>query len=722
MAESYHLATNLSDLDTYLALARPPNAGLDTETTSLDTRRARLVGMSLSHTPGTGIYIPIGHKLGENLPLAPVIKRLEAWFGTEVRAVMYNAKYDRNVLQATTGWNPAKFLDALELVYLDNPDRKRKGLKLIAAEEFGVHMEQFEDIFTPEEIKAEVFDLSTKTPARCRRYACADADMTLRIYNKFQQIEVENIFAVRVDTALVDIVRKIEHNGGLELNPEYITEQLRVLDYREDALREQVWRMANFKFEINSPKQLGDVLFERMGLPSPGMTRGKNPQHKTGAEELEKLAKTHPICEFIISYRKVAKAGKTYFEKLNYLNSTGKPVRFSFNIYSAPTFRFAAPGGSPDKDGATGINIQAVSNGESRDLMGVNLSAKGIGINEYQLEAEESLVTPFLLMGRETTDAEKFSTTLTDEARDKLPWIADDEDGNKICFREICIGCPASCKDAGIDVVRRLQKSVKIIPSVRQSFQAPEGWSMVSFDYDRQELVIGANLSKEPKWIAALGSGEDLHAVTAANAFGMPMDRFMAQPKHTIKKQRDAGKVLNFATFYGATAYTLARKADISKASAEAIFEGFKKGFPILFTWIDKVHIFSRKNGYTTTFFGRKRYLREFYAHKDKKMHEFGDRSAVNTAIQGTGAEVTRIAMVKVDKGLRDAGYGRDKVRMVMQLHDELSFLVRDDMLDEIIPVIKSLMEFKVKSWEVQLSVSAKAGRVWGKQKEWAVT
>jgi len=241
----------------------------------------------------------------------------------------------------------------------------------------------------------------------------------------------------------------------------------------------------------------------------------------------------------------------------------------------------------------------------------------------------------------------------------------------------------------------------------------------VSFDYDRQEMVIGANLSGEPKWLKALAAGEDLHKITAAEAFGVPLEQWDKQPEHEKKKKRGVGKVLNFATFYGATAYTLARKADITQAAAESIYNSFESGMRTLFNWIAKVHTFARKNKYTTTFFGRKRRLDQFYDHPDRRMHAFADRSAVNTAVQGTGAEVTRIAMVRVDKGLKKKGYVNKEVKMIMQLHDELSFLIRIDLLQELCPYIKDLMEFKVKSWVVQLTVGAKVGLVWGQQKDW---
>lgn len=715
---SYTLVRTLADLKTYLERENTDKViAIDTEATSLDTRRAKLVGISCSLEPGTGVYIPIGHRIGSNMPIGPVVELLKAKCDGGYMALFYNAKYDLNILQAGTKWYPKRFEDALELVYMADPDRMTKGLKEVAETDLGVKMTHFEDLFTPEEQKAKVYDISTKSPERCTGYAAADADNTLGVWLKFKWVRVEQAFAVKVDNRLIDIVRRMEHNGGTVLNRQYIDEQIQKLDLRATVMREQIWRVLGHQFEIDSPKQLGLALFERGGIPSPGMTKGKNPQHKTDADTLDKLAKAHPVVELVITYRKVAKAKGTYFEKLKRLDEMGLPVRFAFNMFSAPTFRFAAPGGDPNKDGYTGVNIQAVSNGEDRDMMAVDLSSQGQA-DSYLEEMDPDE----LLVGKALEKVKlEVGQSLWNGDWASLGWTVHDINGKRFCFRETCSGCPADCALKGVDVTRRLQKNLKVVPSVRQSFRAPEGYTLVSFDYDRQELVIGANLSGEPRWIEALLNREDLHEVTAAAAFGMSLDMFRALPKEEYKKKRHLGKILNFATFYGATAYTLAMQAGISQVAAENIFESFKRNLPQLFNWINKVHIFARKNGYTTTYFGRKRWLKRFYENTDRKIQEFADRSSVNTCIQGTAAEVTRIAMVKVDEAFKKAGLTMKEVRFVLQLHDELMFLVRDDMVKTVVPLVKHAMEFNVKSWKVQLTCSPKIGKVWGQQEETTV-
>ena len=714
----YHLATSIRQIKDYLAGGSVDGfIGMDSEASGLDTRRAMIAGISLSVEEGSAIYIPLGHTIGSNLPMDSVVSVLKSIVGKILIPVFYNAKYDLNVIQKNTKWYPKKFQDALEVVYMEDPDRKMKRLKLVAKQDLDFNMDLFESLFTLEEVKAKQLDIRGKSPKRCVDYACADADAALRVWRAKLQTREEQAFAIRIDTMLIEVVRRIEHNGGMELNHEYIDRRIKELEERAEALKEQIYRVFGYVFEVNSPKQLGIALFDRRGIPSPGMTRGKNPQHRTDAESLEKLAKQYPEISIVLAYRKVVKARSTYFMKLKKLDSLGLPVRFIFNMFSAPTFRFSAPGGNPEVDGGSGVNIQAVSNGEALDLMAVDLSVDG-GSEDYI----EDLSRDDRLFPVETDeDGPRTDVPGVDPAI--LPWTVEDESSppKLMCFRETCSKCPARCKSNGIDTTRRLQKNLKMIPSVRQSFKAPEGYKLVSFDYDRQELVIGANMSKEPKWLRALAKGEDLHELTASDAYGIPLKEFHAMKSDPNKKgeyirKRDIGKILNFASFYGATSYTLARKADIAQAQADMIYNGFVNGLKTLFLWMDKVHIFARKQGYTTTYFGRKRWLKQFYDRGDRRMQAFADRSAVNTAIQGTGAEVTRIAMVKCDRAIKKNGWKPKQIKIVMQLHDELTFLIRDDLLLETIPAIQNAMAFKVKSWEVQLTVGYKVGEIWGQQ------
>jgi len=357
-------------------IAHDSIAALDCEATSLDTVKAKLVGISISPTPNFAFYIPIGHKLGPNVAWQAVKPRLQEYCLGLKEVLMYNAKYDLDVIETNDGWFIENYFDVLELVYMENPDRQVKKLKVVAKEELGIDMSTFESLFTPEEIAAEHFDISTKSPKRCTDYACADADMTRRIamLEKFKKVRTDYPFPVKVDTKLVDVIRRIQHDGGFELRADYIGEKYKLTKDRALALEEQIYRVAGTKFEIGSPKQLGLILFERLAYPNEGMTRAKkNPIYKTDGVTMEKLANSYPLVELIIAYRKVLKAQDSYFLKLKKLVDKKIKPRFQFNQYAAPTFRFSAPGGNPEKDGGCGINIQAVSEGEEREMTGVRI-------------------------------------------------------------------------------------------------------------------------------------------------------------------------------------------------------------------------------------------------------------------------------------------------------------------------------------------------------------
>ena len=182
--------------------------------------------------------------------------------------MFWNAKYDVSVFETNIGWVPEVYEDVMCSMFLDNPDRDEKGLKAVARSELGFLMSKFEDLFTPEEIRSKTMDISAKAPKRCTSYASADADATLRLYLYFRHIEQQFNLPFRVDNQLVEVIRRMEQTGGMELNEKYITGCISSLKQREKVLEEMIFRAAGEQFAIGSPKQLGDILFEKLGLLS----------------------------------------------------------------------------------------------------------------------------------------------------------------------------------------------------------------------------------------------------------------------------------------------------------------------------------------------------------------------------------------------------------------------------------------------------------------------
>jgi len=702
----YRLVTTLSELndywDQYEKEVDEKVVALDTEASGLNVRIATVAGASLSIVPGTGVYVPINHILGPNMPQDILIdflyqKEVLGW-----KYLFYNAKYDLGIMETNFKWWPRNYLDVLELVYLANSDRLDKKLKSVAEIDMSFNMTKFEELFTPEEVKAKNLDITSKDPKKCRDYATADADATLRIYQHppFNQIQREYAFAVKVDTALIEIVRRMEYDGGLELRDNYIESELKRLKAVTDFLGEQICKIAGVDFKVNSPKRLGEVLFDKMGIPNDGVT--ESGQYKTDAETLDKLKLNFPIIEYVITYRKISTAQSAYFKKFKRLVDEKIEPRFNFNMYSVPTFRFAAPGGDPNKEGAMGVNVQAISNGDVRSVWGVELGQ----INDITtLEDDENIDIIQSISDQPIIHGIK-----------SFPYVFDKTDGSLACIKDTCDNCPENCASKGINITREWVKDIQVMPSVKQVFQAPRGYTILSIDYVKQEILIAANISGERIWLDALLNNVDIHAVTGAAAHGL--QTLDGVPKLEAKKMRDIGKTLNFAVFFGATERSLAKKVRITEQAAKKIYWEFKKNMSTLMAWIARVHAFSKRNGYTTTYFGRKRWLKQFYDRGDRKWEAYANRSAVSTCIQGTGADVIRIAMVKVAKWANESKLPINDFRSLMTIHDEMVFMVRDELLHEIAPHVKRLSEFEVSGWEAPLTVTLKEGKTWGLQKE----
>lgn len=674
---------------------------IDTETTGLDHQKLELVGISVSVSPTSGAFIPVGFKNYPNaaadIPGGIVSVLAEEIFLLDALVLFYHAQFDRNVLEFHAGYIPAKWEDVLDLVHHEDPDRRPKDLKTIAKAEVGMDMAHIESLFTDEEIKLDILDMSTKDPAHCLVYATDDAIATRKIFfaDKYQKLyDSKSIkFALEIDRDVIEVVRRANYYGGLELRKDYIEGQLISLRDTELFLEERIkrgienglegenltaWLANKDKFKISSPKQLGGILFDVLKFPSPGFTEGKNPQHKTDEGSLEGLAKEFPLIEAILLYRKVKKAQSTYFEKFKVLIDSNIKPRFNFNLFTVPTYRFAAPGGDPFRDGATGVNIQAVSNGLTQNLTGLDLSSVPLSA-----------------------------------AYTGLPHIFKTAAGTPMCARDTCKGCSATCFP-GKDPHRKTVKDVYVLPSVRQAFKAPDGYVLVSCDYERQELVVGANLSHDEPWLEALEQGEDLHLTSASDGFNIPLEDLKALPPKVLYEKRQAGKVSNFTVFYGGGPSTLDANTGMGIEEAKKFIKRFRKRHPQLVYWMEQLVLNARRCGYVTLAFGRRRWVRQFY---ESGNVDFADRSVVNTVVQGSSAEITRIAIARIKRLFEKHQIPREVASFVFQLHDEVSFIVRKDSLDTVLPVIIEGMKVNVSNWRVQLTVEAKIGEIWGQQK-----
>jgi DNA polymerase I-like protein with 3'-5' exonuclease and polymerase domains len=743
MDVNYKLAKSVKDIEDYIEEfpQEHPYFGLDTETTGLDTNIAGLVGISISTKEGTGLYIPIGHTDTVNLPVHEcwnIISKLK-------NPVFFNAKFDLNVLETALGFLlEGTFEDVLEIAYIDDSNQKQKGLKYLSLVKLGFEMDELDSLFTEQEIKANLKNISTKTGEACVNYACADADATLRLRNYYQPVYEEYKSVIELDYRVTNVVRRMESVGGLEIDEDFVTKTYDTLIRIKTELQDNVFRISGRSFNIGSPQQLATILFEELKIPSQGKT--KTGKYKTGEEVLKELSGTYPIVEYVLSYRKVARSISSDFEKFRFLIKTEKPVRFAFNTVSVPTFRFSAPGGDPNEDGFSGLPIQAMSKGEERSFPAVDLSRKvdketeKAYLEDSELEedwdidwdelsetcssGEISLENGKSLNRGELSETNPFSEISPEKVEPlnmeeiiKLPHVVPYKNGRFVCIRNVCSGCPAVCKDLGIDTTRRILEGLPIIPSCRKAFKAPKGYKIVSLDYKSQELVILTNFCKDPLYVEAFNQGDDVHLNAAAYAFSLEKEdlaKMKVEDPEKYSRVRSAGKTLNFSILYGASSAKISENLGVNLKRAEEIITKFNSSFSTLSDWLGRCKSFTRTNGYTTTYFGRKRWLQQEYGDPS-----FLDRSSVNTKIQGTAAEVTRIALVKVDKKLKENDIFSNECRLVMQIHDELSYIIREESIDKVIPIIKEAMEFKVKGWVVQLTVDCKIGDSWGLQEDY---
>lgn len=280
----------------------------------------------------------------------------------------YNGKFDVTFLERELGYVPKYYEDVLVLVNLDDPDSHDKNLKAVTKRVLSIEMDLFESLFTDKEIASKSLDIRYKSPARCIFYACSDSDMTLRLNRHFNYIRTEFKNPSVVDQLLVDVIRRFEMRSVFELDQAYVKKSISLLERRIELMKEMVHRRVGRDFNLDSPKQVGIALFDILKLPAPGKT--KTGAYLTNEKELASLAEKYPVVEHILIYKKLKKARSSYFDKLEELIARKVSPRFSLSSYSAPTYRLAAPGGDYEVDGKCGINFQAVSNGETRSLMG----------------------------------------------------------------------------------------------------------------------------------------------------------------------------------------------------------------------------------------------------------------------------------------------------------------------------------------------------------------
>jgi len=546
----------------------------DTETTGIDPNDVELVGMSLSFQVGEAYYVPCP---SDQDAVKKILDAFRPLFESgSVTWIGQNLKYDWLVLKWYDIEPKGPLFDTMLAHYVIEPEGKR-NMDLLSAQFLGyepVHIEEL--IGKKGKGQGNMRDVALE---KIKDYAAEDADITLQLkqafYPQLAAKAVEKVF-YEVENPLVRVLTDMEFEG-IRVDMEFLREYSKELEREARQAEERVYSQAGETFNLASPKQLGEVLFEKMKL-DPKAKKTKTGQYATGEDVLLKLAVKHQIVDDILAFRELTKLKSTYVDALPLMinRKTGR-VHTSYAQAVAVTGR---------------------------------LSSNNPNLQNIPIRTER---------GRE----------------------------------------------------------------IRKAFiPRNEEFVLVSADYSQIELRIVAAISGDPNMCAAFLEGKDIHTATAAKVFGV-------EEKDVTKEMRYKAKSVNFGIIYGQGAFGLADNLGISRSEAKEIIDNYKKQFAGIQQYMDKTMNFARENGYVETLMGRKRWLKDINS-ANFTIRGFAERNAINSPIQGTAADMIKLAMIRVHEEFRRGGF---RSKMLLQVHDELVFDAHKDELDIIKPIIMRCMQ-----------------------------
>jgi len=597
----YQTLTDLKALREWVAKAsKAEKLALDTETTGLDPLKAQLVGISLSYQKDSACYIPVGHQMlggPQQLSLDVLRQELSNLFaGIKPRLYGHNLKYDAEIL-ANHGFVLGKLhCDTMVASYVLNPSRNNHGLKDLALEILGEHMTPIEELIGKgaKQISMDAVPVDEAAP-----YACADADMTLRLAEKLEpQILEKGLGPLFYDMEmpLVKILGQMEKTG-IRIDRAYLESLGKEFRVLADGIEKEIYELAGETFNINSPKQLSVILFEKLKLP---VLRKTKTGFSTDEEVLQKLSVQHPLPKKLMDYRELQKLNSTYVVSLlAAMEGAENRVHTSFNQAVAATGR---------------------------------LSSSNPNLQNIPIRSE---------LGRK----------------------------------------------------------------IRKAFIPKEGWVLLSADYSQIDLRMLAHISADEVLCAAFRKGADIHTMTASEIFGV--DAAAVTPE-----LRRVAKSINFGIVYGMSAFGLSQQLTIPVDQAKAHIDRYFERYPGVKIWIAKIIEDARRDGSVRTLLGRIRYLPEILA-SNGAMRGFAERTAMNTPIQGTSADVIKLAMIQL---VQAHTAGQWKGNMLVQVHDELLFEIPPEHLATSQSKIKEIMEGAI-PLSIPVVIDLKVGKNWSEMK-----
>ncbi|WP_434514237.1 DNA polymerase I [Dechloromonas sp. ARDL1] len=574
-----------------------PLTALDTETNSLDSFAARIVGISLSVKPGEACYIPLAHTapgVADQLPRDEMLAKLKPWLESTTHAkVLQNAKYDQHVF-ANHGITLAGIAhDTMLQSYVIESD-KGHDLGQLCSRHLGLDTIAYEDLCGKgaKQITFDQVDIE-----RAATYAAEDADVTLRVHDvlhpQFASEPGLNHIYHDIEMPARQVIWRIERNGIL-IDPDLLARQSHEMGQKIMALESQAYELAGQPFNLASPKQLGDILFNKLGLPVKKKTATGGPS--TDEEVLTELALDYPLPKLLLEHRSLSKLKGTYTDKLpRMVNAQTGRVHTHFSQAAVVTGRLAS----------SDPNLQ-------------NIPVR------------------------------------TEEGR-----------------------------------------------RIRTAFIAPQGSSIVSADYSQIELRIMAHLSGDERLREAFAHGEDVHRATAAEIFGVT-------PLEVGPDQRRVAKSINFGLIYGMSAFGLARQLGLERSAAQTYIDRYFARYPGVAQYMEEARQTARDKGYVETAFGRRLWFPEIRSSQAMR-RQGAERAAINAPMQGTAADLIKLAMVAVQNWLEA---NRMQSKVVLQVHDELLLEVPDGELMEVRTHLPKLMS-QVAELKVPLVVEVGVGPNW---------
>ncbi len=565
----------------------------DTETTDIDANNAELVGLAISFREHEAYYIPFPESHEEALSLINEFKEL--FENESIEKVGQNLKYDITVLKRYNIEIKGKIFDTMIAHYLIEPDM-RHNMNILAENYLNYSPIPIEELIGIK--KSEQINMRAVSLDKIVDYACEDADITLQLKNILSsQLKKQDLFTLfeEIEVPLINVLVDME-TSGVAIDKIVLQDFSAELGIDITGMEKEIFLLSGTEFNIASPKQLGDILFDFLKI-DPKAKKTKTGQYATGEEILSKIADKHPVVNKILDYRELVKLKNTYVDTLPKMeNIRTRRVHTSFNQAIAATGR---------------------------------LSSNNPNLQNIPIRTEK---------GR----------------------------------------------------------------AIRKAFVArDENHILLSADYSQIELRIVAEISKDPNMLEAFLQKQDIHAATAAKVYGIPLEEV------TSDMRRNA-KMVNFGIIYGISAFGLAQRLNIPRKEASFIIEQYFIQYPTIKKLMDDNINLAREQGYVETLMGRKRYIKDINS-ANAVVRGYAERNAINAPIQGTAADMIKIAMINIHKDFKEQNF---KSRMTLQVHDELVFDVLTEELELIKPIIAHRMKSAIKM-TVPIEVEMGTGVNW---------